>query len=183
MKSDGLSYPWFALQVRSRYENIVTAHLEGKGYEWFLPLYKDRRRWSDRVKEIEQPLFPGYLFCRFDLLNRLPILTIPGVVQIVGTAKTPIPIDESEMAAIQTAVQSGLPREPLQFLQIGQKVRMNHGPLCGLEGILLDFRGRDHLVLSVTLLQRSIAVQVESTSVTSILQQGWTRPEHYALSS
>ena len=183
MKSDELSYPWFALQVRSRYENIVTAHLEGKGYEWFLPLYKNRRRWSDRVKEIEQPLFPGYLFCRFDLLNRLPILTIPGVVQIVGTARTPIPIEESEMAAIQTAVKSGLPTEPLQFLQIGQKVRMNHGPLCGLEGILLDFRGRDHLVLSVTLLQRSIAVQVESASVTSIPQQGWTRPEHYALSS
>jgi transcription antitermination factor NusG len=161
MEPGEMSYPWFALQVRSRYENIVTAHLGGKGHEWFLPLYKCRRRWSDRFKEIEQPLFPGYLFCRLNPLNRLPILTIPGVVLIVGTAKTPIPVDETEIASIQATIKSGLPSEPWRFLKIGQKVRMKYGPLCGLEGILLDFRGRHRLVLSVTLLQRSIAVQVE----------------------
>lgn len=172
-----MSYPWFALQVRSRYENIVTAHLDGKAYEWFLPLYKSRRRWSDRFKEIERPLFPGYLFCRLNPLNRLPILTIPGVVLIVGTSKTPIPVDETEIAAIQAAVKSGLPSQPMQFLQIGQRVRIDYGPLCGLEGILLDFRGRNHLVLSVTLLQRSIAVQVENAAVTSIPQKPWAYPQ------
>ncbi len=172
-----MSYPWFALQVRSRYENIVTAHLDGKDYEWFLPLYKSRRRWSDRFKEIERPLFPGYLFCRLNPLNRLPILTTPGVVRIVGTSKTPIPIDETEIAAIQAAVKSGLPSQPLQFLRIGQRVRMNQGPLCGLEGILLNFRGRNHLVLSVTILQRSVAVQVENAAVTSIPHKAWAHPE------
>src|SRR5579859_2892809 len=79
-----VGYPWFALQVRMRHEALVTAHLNGKGYEWFLPLYKSRKRWSDRVKETELPLFPGYLFCRFDPQNRLPILKTPGVTQIVG---------------------------------------------------------------------------------------------------
>ena len=161
MEPGEMSYPWFALQVRSRYEKIVKAHLDGKGYECFLPLYKCRRRWSDRFKEVEQPLFLGYLFCRLNLLNRLPILTIPGVVLIVGVAKTPVAIDENEILAIQAAVKSGLPMQPLQALRIGQRVRIDRGPLCGLEGTLMELRGRHHLVLSVTLLQRSVAVQVE----------------------
>jgi transcription antitermination factor NusG len=150
-----LIYPWFALQVRYQYENVVTAHLNGKGYEWFLPLYKRRRRWSDRIKETEQPLFPGYVFCRLNPLNRLPILTTPGVSLIVGVGKTPEPIDETEIAAIQSAVKSGLPSQPWPFVHIGQRVRIEQGPLCGLEGLLLDVRGHHRLVLSVTLLQRS----------------------------
>jgi transcription antitermination factor NusG len=163
-----MSYPWFALQTRSRFENIVTAHLTGMNYESFLPLYKCRRRWSDRFKEIECPLFPGYVFCRLNPLVRLPILMIPGVSHIVGMGKTPVAIDETEIAVIQAAVKSGLPSQPWPFLQIGQKVRIEHGPLCGLEGVLLDFRGQNRLVLSVTLLQRSIAVQVEDAWVTPI---------------
>jgi transcription antitermination factor NusG len=166
-----MSYPWFALQVRSRYENIVTAHLSGMGYESLLPLYMCRRRWSDRFKEIECPLFPGYVFCRLNPLNRLPILTTPGVFHIVGMGKTPVAIDEAEIAAIQAAVKSGLPSQPWPFVQIGQRVRIEHGPLYGLEGVLLDFRGRHRLVLSVTLLQRSIAVQIEDAWVTPISQQ------------
>jgi len=168
---DSMKFPWFALQVRNRYENIVSAHLDGKGFEWFLPLYKSRRRWSDRFKEIELPLFPGYVFCRLNAMNRFPILMIPGVHQIVGLGKTPVPIDESEIAAIQAAVKSGLSTEPWQFLRIGQRVRIEQGPLYGLEGILLGFRGQHRLVLSVTLLQRSIAVQLEDAWVTPIPQQ------------
>jgi transcription antitermination factor NusG len=163
-----MSYPWFALQVRSRYENIVTTHLSGMGYESFLPLYMCRRRWSDRFKEIECPLFPGYIFCRLNSLDRLPILMTPGVSLIVGVGKTPEAIDEAEIAAIQSAVKSGLPTQPWPFVQIGQRVRIEHGSLRGLEGVLLDFRGHHRLVLSVTLLQRSIAVQVEDAWVTPI---------------
>src|SRR5467141_1033949 len=163
-----MSYPWFALQVKCRFENIVTAHLGGMGYESFLPLYMCRRRWSDRFKEIECPLFPGYVFCRLNPLNRLPILMIPGVSLIVGMVQTHEPINESEIAAIQAAVKSGLPSQPWPFVQIGQRVRIEHGPLCGLDGILLDFRGHHRLVLSVTLLQRSISVQVEDAWVTPI---------------
>jgi transcription antitermination factor NusG len=163
-------YSWYALRTKSRYENTVASHLFARGYESFLPLYKCRRRWSDRSKEIELPLFPGYVFCQFNSLDRFPILSIPGVVHVVGVGRTPVSIDESEIAAIQAAVKSGLHRQPCPFLEIGDRVRIEHGPLCGIEGILLGFRGNQRLVLSVTLLQRSVAVQVDEAWVQPTLQ-------------
>jgi transcription antitermination factor NusG len=165
-----MNYPWYALQVRSRYENLVAAHLTGKGFECFSPLYKSRRRWSDRFKELECPLFPGYVFCRLNPLDRLPIHITPGVILIVGHGKNPEPIDETEIEAIQSAVNSGLPSQPYPFLQIGQRVRIDSGPLWGLQGVLLGFKGNHRLVLSVTLLKRSIAVQLEDGWVTPIPQ-------------
>jgi len=92
----------------------------------------------------------------------------PGVIQVVGVGKSPIPVDDADIADIQTAVRSGLPRQPWPFLQIGQRVRVERGPLCGLEGILLNIKGRDRLILSVTLLQRSVAVEVEDSWVSPI---------------
>ena len=161
-------WPWFALQTRSRHENVVAMQLQGKGFEPFLPVQKSRRRWSDRIKEIELPLFPGYLFCRFNPLDRMPILVIPGVVQIVGIGKQPIPIDEAEVAHIRTAVQSDLPRETWPFQRIGQKVKIEYGPLSGVEGILLNIKGGHRLVLSVTLLQRSVAVEVDEAWINPV---------------
>jgi transcription antitermination factor NusG len=160
--------PWFALQVRSRYENIVAAGLGGKGYEWFLPTYWCRRRWSDRIKEIELPLFPGYLFCRFNPQDRLPILKTLGLISIVGIAKKPVPVDEVEIAAVRTLVSSGLPHQPWPYLRIGQRVRIEQGALCGLEGILHSFRGRHRIVISVNLLQRSVAAEIDSAWVAPI---------------
>ena len=171
METGNVSYPWFALRVRSRYERTVAAHLQGRGFESLLPVYKRRHRWSDRFKEIDLPLFPGYVFCQFDSLNRLPILSIPGVVHVVGVGRTPVPIDESEIAAIQAAVKSGLPRQPWPFLEIGHRVRIEYGPLSGVHGILLGFRGHQRLVLSVTLLQRSVAVQIDEAWVQPISEQ------------
>ena len=168
MESGNGYFPWFAIRVRSQFEHRVAAVLAGKGYEWFLPEYKSRRVWSDRIKEIQLPLFPGYVFCRFDPHRRLPIVTIPGFVSIVGIGKSPIPIDDAEIVGIQAAVRSALPSQPWPFLQIGQRVRIKYGPLCDLEGILLDFRGQSRLVLSVTLLQRSVAVNMDAAWVTPI---------------
>lgn len=167
MKAPSISGPWYALRVRSHYENTVANHLHARGFESFLPLYHCRRRWSDRFKEFELPLFPGYVFCRFDPLNRLPILSIPGVVSPVAIGRTPIPVDDSEIAAIQIAVKTRLRTSPWPFLRVGQRVRIEQGPLCGIEGILVGFRGQTRLVLSVSLLQSSIAVQVE---------ENWVRP-------
>src|SRR6185369_14563329 len=99
-------YPWYALHVRSQHEKIVASTLRGKGYEQFLPLYRTKHRWSDRMKVIERPLFPGYVFCRFDLQKRLPILVTPGVLLIVGVRKTPLPVVESEISALQSIVNS-----------------------------------------------------------------------------
>jgi|HubBroStandDraft_6_1064221.scaffolds.fasta_scaffold00112_14 transcription antitermination factor NusG len=164
-------YPWFALQVRSRRESCVADYLHGQGYERLLPLYKCRRRWSDRIKEVQTPLFPGYLFCRFDPQDRLPILKTPGVIQIVGVNRTPVAVDEAEISAIQTMVAAGVPNQPWPFLQVGEKVRIESGSLCGLEGILLDFKGSHRLVLSISLLQRSVAVEIDSAFVASTSQQ------------
>jgi len=169
-------FPWFALQVRSRYERNVATFLDGKGYEWFLPSYRSRRRWSDRVKELELPLFPGYLFCRFDPQERLPILKTPGMISIVGTAKVPTAVDETEIAALRALVASGLPRQPWPYLQIGQRVRIEHGALSGLEGILLQQKGCNRLVLSVTLLQRSVAAEIDSSWVVPIHSRPQMRP-------
>lgn len=159
---------WFALSVRSRYEKIVAEFLGSRGYEWFLPLYKSRRQWSDRIKELETPLFPGYLFCRFDIHNRLPVLVIPGVLSIVGGTALPTPIEPAEIGALRATVQAGLPREPWPFLHVGDRVRIEHGSLSGVEGILLQVKGRHRLVLSVTLLQRSVAVDIDSAWVKSM---------------
>ena len=161
-------YPWFALQIRMRHEMNVADHLQGKNYEWFLPLYKARRRWSDRVKEISSPLFPGYLFCRFNPHDRLPILKTPGVTQIVGYNHVPIPVDEHEIEAIRRLIASGLPNFPCAFLQLGSKVRIETGALRGLEGILTELKGKRRLVLSITLLQRSVAVEIDSDAVSVV---------------
>ena len=162
-----VEYPWFALQVRTRHESGVANYLRGQGYESFLPLYKCRKRWSDRIKEVQTPLFPGYLFCRFDAQDRLPIMKTPGVMQIVGVNRVPVAVDESEINAIQTLVATGLPNQPWPFLQVGEKVRIESGSLCGIEGILMDFKGSHRLVLSITLLQRSVSVEIDCAFVAS----------------
>jgi transcription antitermination factor NusG len=161
-------YPWFALLVRARHEKNIAKMLRGKGYDPFLPLYECRRRWSNRYKVLELPLFPGYLFCRFDVQNRLPILKTPGVLLVLGVARTPVPIDNSEIDSIRTIVGSGHQSQPWPFLQVGTRVRIGHGSLCGLEGILLDFRGHHRLIVSVTMLQRSVAVEIDGAAVSGV---------------
>jgi transcription antitermination factor NusG len=173
--------PWFALQVRSRKEDWVASYLEGQGFECFLPKYKAIRQWSDRKKELEQPLFPGYLFCRFDFQNRRPLVMTPGVIQIVGVGRTPMPIEEGEMAAIQLAVSSGLPSQPWPYLEIGERVRVNYGNLSGLEGILVNFKGNHRVILSVTLLQRSVAMEVDLAWVTKLQEQRSTQAAKHAM--
>lgn len=166
-KANTNEFPWFALHVRSRREKCVADHLLGKGYELFLPLYECRKRWSDRIRQVEAPLFPGYLFCRFNPLNRLPILKTPWVIRVVGYNHSPIPVDETEISAIRALVASGVPSQPCPFLKVGDRVRIESGPLRGLEGILTKFKGTHRLVVSIALLQRSVAVEIDSAFVTS----------------
>lgn len=168
MTTDAQRLSWFALQVRSRHEASVAGFLDGKGYELFLPLQTLRKRWSDRIKSIQTPLFPGYLFCKFDPLERLPILVTPGVIQITGYNRTPVPVEDSEIQAIQALMASGLSNQPWPFLGVGDRVRIESGPLQGHEGVLVEFRGRHRLVLSITLLHRAVAVEIDSVSVKSL---------------
>jgi transcription antitermination factor NusG len=157
--------PWFALQVRTRHETAIASFLEAKGYEQFVPLYEIKKRWSDRVKVTAAPLFPGYLFCRFDPQYRLPVLKTPGVIQIVGYNRIPAPIDENEIHAIQTLIASGLPTQPWPFLAVGDRVRIESGSLRGLDGIVVKLKENHRLVVSVTLLRRSVAVEIDSALV------------------
>lgn len=168
---------WFALQVKQRYEQLTATILRNKGYEEFLPLYKCRRRWSDRIKQVDLPLFPGYLFCKLDSANRLPILTTPGVVLIVGIGKIPVPVEESEIAAVRSIVASQLAAQPWPFVRAGQQVRIDAGPLRGVEGVFLNHKNQCRLVVSVTILQRSVAVEVDSDWVTPLKMEpglAWT---------
>ena len=152
---------WHALQVRPRFEKVVARNLEAKGFEKLLPLYRHRRQWSDRVKEIELPLFPGYVFCQFDMDNRLPLLLIPGVVSIVSTGKSPTAIDAREIEDLRCVLSSGVRYQPGPFLAVGQRVSVEHGTLEGLEGIVTKVKNEYRLVISVSLLQRSVAVDID----------------------
>ena len=161
-------FPWYALHVWSRRESIIANHLDGQGLECFLPMYKTTRRWSDRKKELEAPLFPGYLFCRFDLQNRRSVLMVPGVQQIVGIGRIPMPVEDGELESIRQALASGLKNEPCPYLVVGERVRVNYGSMVDLEGTLTKFNGTNRVVLSVTLLQRSVAMEVELAWVTPV---------------
>jgi transcription antitermination factor NusG len=161
------SYPWFALRLRSHYERIAAVHLRERGYLEFAPCYKVQKRWSDRIKQIDQFLFPGYLFCRFDPNDRLPILTVPGVVDVVGFGKMPAQIPDAEVERVRRMVESGLPVAPYPYVQVGQPVLIEQGPLSGVEGILVETKGQARLVISVNLLRRSVSAEVD---------RQWIRP-------
>lgn len=152
---------WYALQVRPRFEKVVSRNLAAKGIEEFLPVYSQSRQWSDRVKEIELPLFPGYVFCRFDINNRLPILLVPGINSIVGIGNLPTAIDEREIEDLRSVVASGVGYHPWPFISVGQTVSIEQGALEGLEGIVTMVKNEYRLIISVPLLQRSVAVEID----------------------
>jgi transcription antitermination factor NusG len=163
---------WYAVRVRSNFEKIVGAALRSKGYEELLPLYKARRMWSDRIKVIETPLFPGYVFCRFDPSRRLPILTTPGVTGIVGFGEAPAPVYEHEIDSLRTMLDAGLNCEPWPFLKVGQPITIEQGPLAGVDGTVLQLKGQYHLIVKISLLQRSVAAEVDRESVRPLTWAG-----------
>jgi transcription antitermination factor NusG len=156
---------WFALAVKPRCDKAVCRTLEGKGFETLLPLYTKQHSYATRFKESELPLFPGYVFCRFNVLTRLPILTTPGVTQILGTGNRPMPLSETEIVSLRTAIKAELPLQPFPFLQVGQRVRIEEGVLTNVVGIIIRFKQSLRLVLSVTLLQRSVLLEVDRYQV------------------
>lgn len=159
---------WYAIRVKSNREKAVAEALEGKGYEQFLPLYSTRRQWSDRVQDVSLPLFSGYVFCRLDIQARLPVLKIPGVLLFVGMGRIPSVVDDTEIGALQTLCRTGLPLAPWPYLQAGQRVRIDRGPFRDVEGLLLEVKNRFRLVVSVTLLQRSVSVELDRDSVSPV---------------
>jgi transcription antitermination factor NusG len=159
---------WYALFVRSRHEKTVEKSLRSKCYNVFSPSCRTKRKRVDRIAEIEVALFPGYVFCQFDPSKRLPILMTPGVVGVVGRGNRPVPVDDTEIASIRTVALAGRSVQPWPFLRAGQRIRMQSGPLTGIEGIFLRVQDEDHLIVSITLLQRAVSVVIEKDSVSPI---------------
>jgi transcription antitermination factor NusG len=164
----GADRRWFALSVTPRHEKIVSQMLYNKGFETFLPLYTRRHQYARRVRRFELPLFPGYLFCRLDSATRLPILTTPGVLRMLGTGRVPIPVEDGEIVSLQKASKAGAPMLPYPYWQSGQTGRITAGPLAGIEGIVVTEKNSVRLVLSVSLLQRSVLLEVDSDCVTRV---------------
>lgn len=159
---------WFALQVRTRWEGSTAVLLSGKGYQTLLPTFQTKKRWNGRIRQLNAPLFPGYVFCQFNALNRLPILVTPGVIAVVGRGRVPVPVEDAEIAALQSIVSSGLRAEPWPYLEIGQRIRIETGALGGLEGVLINIKGNNRVVVSVSLLRRSVALEIDRTCVSPL---------------
>lgn len=162
------NFPWYAIHVQAKFEKVASAVLREKGFEEFLPLYRARHYWSDRVKQVDLPLFPGYLFCRIDVAGRLlPVVTTPGMLGIVSAGKCPIAVSDQEIEGVQAVLRSGLPAMPWPGLSAGSAILVERGPLAGVEGIVLDVNKKYRLIVSVPLLQRAVAVEIE---------REWVRP-------
>jgi transcription antitermination factor NusG len=142
-----MNQAWFALRVKSNRERVTAASLAGRGYDVFLPEYR-------------RPLFPGYLFCRFDINDRFPVVSVPGIVHIVGLGKQPVPVDEAELDSLRIVVQAGLPVRPEAEYAVGQQIRIDRGPLAGASGIVTGL-GPQYLLVTISLLQRSVSVALE----------------------
>ena len=152
---------WYAVQVWAGREQLSAKHLELRGYRIFMPTYREHRRWSDRVKIVQSALFPGYVFCQLTQECVATIVGSPGVIRIVGDGANPLPVPTSEIEAIQHVVSACVQTQPWQFLKTGQRVRIAHGPLKDLEGIVITIKNQHRLVVSVPLLQRSVAVEID----------------------
>jgi transcription termination/antitermination protein NusG len=154
---------WYALKVRTRSEFLALKALQNRGYELFCPTYSERRRYSDRIKIVEHVAFPGYLFCRFDPRKKLAVISSCAIEYIVGTRGTLAPIPDQQIADTRRAFEAG--GRPAPYFKIGQRVRVEYGVLAGVEGALTRDVSTGELVISIDLLQRSVAVQIEAHQV------------------
>lgn len=160
---------WYAAYTSANHEKRVAEQFAARAIEHFLPSYASVRRWKDRRVTLQLPLFPGYVFVRMELRNRLQVLQIPGVARLVGFGGIPAPLPQQEIDALRTGLASGVCAEPHPYLNVGRRARIKQGPLAGLEGILLRWKGNWRVILSLDLIQRSVAVDVDATMLEPVL--------------
>jgi len=153
---------WFVLRTHPRHEKCVAERARGRQVESFLPLYRSVRYWKDRRKELELPLFPGYVFVRTSLAARRPILQVPGVLDFITFHGQPTPVPDGEIDALRRSVTGTAAVEPFSYLTTGRRVRVRGGPLAGVTGILVAKKRRFRVVLSIALIQQSVAVEVDA---------------------
>jgi len=159
---------WYALRVRSRCEKLLQVYLIGIGYQSCLPTYRARRQWMDQVKNIELPLFPGYVFCKFDFSESLQLFRMPTGISNVTCGNPLVAVDDADVLAVQRIVHSGLIYGPGPFPTSSQRISIQDGPLTGLEGNLLESDGCSRILVSVKVLRRSVAAQVNEHCFVSV---------------
>jgi transcription antitermination factor NusG len=157
---------WYAVRVRTKAEALVSSFFAQKGLDSFAPTYELRRKYTDRMKRVQAALFPGYVFCRFNACESLPIRSTPSVQSIVGFGGGPHPISDIEIESLRRAVASGTQLTPTSWLSSGRRVRVRSGPLAGVEGYLITVKNHQHrLVLCADLLQKAAAIEVNIDDV------------------
>jgi transcription antitermination factor NusG len=164
---------WFAFRVRPRHEKAVSLALRQRGCSEFLPLMREKRRWANRLRYVDIPMFPGYVFSCVNRFSLLPVLSTPGVMDVVRAGSTPVPANRDEIEALRVAVNSEVPMERCSYIEVGKTVQIVEGPLTGLKGILVNVRKSQRLVLSVSLLCRSVLIEIDNA---------WVAPNQEALS-
>jgi transcription termination/antitermination protein NusG len=169
MPVDPFTQPrWYAIQTRSRHEKRVRDQLTAKAITAFLPLWQKQSRWTDRVKRIELPLFQGYLFGYFTFQQKFAVLTTVGVTRLVSFNGEPVPVPEEQIEAVRTLVTSQLRYDPHPYLVEGMRVRVIHGPLAEVEGLLVLKKSAARLIIQIELIQRAVAVEIDSTAVEAL---------------
>jgi transcription antitermination factor NusG len=161
--SSSAEFAWYALKVRTRSERMAVAALRNIGYEPFCPTYAERRRYSDRMKVVQNVAFPGYLFCRFDPHKKVPIISSLAIEYIVGSRGMPEPIPDRQIADIRRALEAGA--RPAPYFRTGQRVRVEYGALAGVEGVLIRDASTGRLIVSIDLLQRSVTLCIDEHQV------------------
>jgi len=159
---------WYAAYTTARHEKRVAEHLQQRDIEYFLPLYETVRRWNNGRHRVQLPLFPSYVFVRFVTRDKLKVLQVPGLLQLVTFQGAPAPLPEAEIDILRSALAAGIPAQPYRYLSVGSKVEICRGPLQGLRGILLRHQGQFRVVLSVEMIMRSIVVEVEACDVVAL---------------
>jgi transcription antitermination factor NusG len=156
---------WYAAHTRANHEKRLAEQLAERSVEHFLPLYACVRRWKDRRVTVQLPLFPGYILVRLPLRERMRVLQIPGVARLVGFNGSPAPLPDAEIEALREKLNRQVRAEPHPYLQAGRRVRVRTGPLEGFEGILVRRKHKYRIVVSIDLIMRSIAAEVDLADV------------------
>ena len=168
--------PWHVLKVKPRHERIIADTLSANGFEPFVPITTETRVWSDRVKKVGVQLFPGYVFCRFVREQRTAVLRTPGVLSVVSFGKYPAVVPDEEVEAVRSVVRSGLPARTRPYVQLGDRVTVEQGCLAGVSGLLVREKGTWRVVVSVTILQRSVEVEIDRSMISSRAEE-WLQEE------
>jgi transcription antitermination factor NusG len=159
---------WYAAYTSSNHEKRVALQLGQRSVEHFLPTYESLRRWKDRRVKLQLSLFPGYVFVRMALQDRLQVLQVPGVARLVGFNGTPTALPQEEIEALKTSLARGVCASPHPYLTAGRRVRVKTGSLAGLEGVLVRSKNSTRFVISLDLIMRSISVEVDGVDVVAL---------------